>query len=74
MHDLDVDKVYVTKLASKSVANFCIWVVVGFWNSELQTRFIRGGNLCRIILEVLEQLWWKGKQDVCWICIKNLAY
>ena len=47
MHALDVDKVYVTKLASKSAANFCIWVVVGFWNSELQTRFIHGGNMCR---------------------------
>lgn len=60
MQVLDVDKVYVTKPGSKRVAYFCV-CHVGLWSSELRTMFICGGNSRRIILEILEQLWWKGK-------------
>lgn len=76
MQVLDVDKVYVKKLPSKRVAKFCVWVTAGLWSSVLQMMFIHGGNSCRTILEVLEQLWWKGKRDVCSVCerLKSLGY
>lgn len=71
---LDVNKGYVRKLAWKMVANFCVWVVAGLWSFKLQKGFICGGNFCRRIPEVLEQLGWKDKRDICWDWIECLGY